>query len=41
MNCGYTEEKARKTCLDFCRNLSLFDLECFVITMEQKNVGKV
>lgn len=34
MKCGYALVTARELCLDFARNLSLFDLECFVETME-------
>lgn len=38
--CGYTEGKARQVCMDFVRNLSLFDLECFIWAVEN-NVDKV
>lgn len=27
---GYTHESATRLCIDFMRNLSLFDLECFI-----------
>ena len=41
MKCGYSHYKAFMICRDFTINLSLFDLECFIVSMEQKHVGKV
>lgn len=41
IRCSYTEDKAYRICCDFITNLSLFDLECFVASMERKNVEKV
>lgn len=35
---GYTHESALQLCKDFIRNLSLFDLECFVYFVECINV---
>ena len=34
--CGYTYDKAKQICIDFTKNLTLFDLECFVWAMEKK-----
>lgn len=34
MYCGYTQDHAREVCEDFCLNLSLFALQCFVETVE-------
>lgn len=34
MKCGYALVTARKLCIDFVRNLSLFDLECFIESVE-------
>lgn len=42
VKCGYTREKAEQLCFDFVRNLSLFDLKCFVVFMESvHHVDKV
>lgn len=38
IECGYTRAKAYELCCDFVRNLSLFDLENFIYTMETRNV---
>ena len=38
VKCGYTKAKAYELCCDFIRNLSLFDLENFVISMEKAHV---
>lgn len=38
MKCGYTKAKAYSVCCDFVTNLSIFDLENFILTMERKNV---
>ena len=35
VRCGYTPEKAKEICLDFSRNLPVFDLELFVKTTEE------
>lgn len=35
IKCGYTNERAYKVCCDFVNNLSLFDLENFILTMEK------
>lgn len=34
VKCGYTYDTAYGVCADFICNLSLFDLECFVQSME-------
>lgn len=34
IKCGYTLGKAHSICVDFIKNLSLVDLECFVISIE-------
>lgn len=34
IECGYTEEKAYELCVDFIKNLPLFDLQFFVETKE-------
>lgn len=41
IRCGYTSGHARQICEDFTRNLSLFDLECFVLSAEMRHVGQV
>lgn len=33
--CGYSRDYAKKLCIDFITNLSLFDLECFVWYVEK------
>lgn len=35
VKCGYTPEKAKQICLEFSRNLPVFDLELFVKTTEE------
>lgn len=40
VKCGYSRQRAKDVCCDFVRNLSFFDLECFVTSME-KYVDKV
>lgn len=37
MNCGYSLNKAYYICVDFMRNLPLFDLQFFVESVEEKN----
>lgn len=34
--CGYSEESAEKICIDFIRNLHIFDLQFFVESVEKK-----
>ena len=46
IKCGYSPEKAYSLCQDFRRNLSIVDLENFILSMEKerlenKNVDKV
>lgn len=36
MKCGYTYDRARSVCSDFVRNLSLVDLDYFIMTIEGK-----
>ena len=36
--CGYTTARAYSLCKDFIINLSILDLENFILTMERKNV---
>ena len=35
VKCGYTIGKARAICIDFIKNLSLIDLECFIMSVER------
>ena len=39
MQCGYSRQKAQEICEQFVRNLTLIDLDFFVLTMELKYVG--
>lgn len=39
IKCGYTEDAAHKLCLDFLRNLSLNELEFFIVDLETRYVG--
>lgn len=41
IECGYTEDKAEQVCIDFMRNLPLFDLQFFVEAIEKKNVDRI
>lgn len=41
IKCGYSRQRAVKVCEDFIRNLPLFDLDFFVLTIEAKHVDKV
>lgn len=34
VKCGYTHTAASQLCCDFIRNLSLFELDCFVVYLE-------
>lgn len=38
MKCGYSFENAYKICQDFQKNLSIVDLENFVLSMEKENL---
>ena len=38
IRCGYTKERALTVCNDFVKNLTIVDLECFVLSMEKKHV---
>ena len=40
IKCKYDRASAYKVCVDFIKNLSLFDLECFVTSVEH-HVGGV
>ena len=40
VDCGYTQDHARKVCEDFTRNLPLIALQCFV-EMVEENVEQV
>lgn len=40
MKCGYSFDNARKICQDFQKNLSIVDLENFVLSMEKENLKK-
>lgn len=35
VKCGYTKARAYSICCDFVSNLTIFDLENFILTMEQ------
>lgn len=35
MACGYSREYAKQLCFDFSRNLHLFDLDYFILSMEK------
>ncbi len=37
VRCGYTRAKAKRLCIDFIKNLSIFDLEQFVLAMEESH----
>lgn len=39
--CGYSRERAHSICVDFVRNLTLVDLESFVISVEKSHVARV
>lgn len=37
IKCGYSYDDAKDICCDFIKNLSLFSLECFVLSVENRN----
>lgn len=41
IDCGYDRDRALKLCFDFVVNLSVFDLACFVASVEERNVDKI
>lgn len=37
IECGYNEEDATKICIDFIKNLHIFDLQFFVESVEKRS----
>lgn len=38
VRCGYSYDRAFTVCKDFVKNLTIVDLECFVLSIEKNHV---